>query len=408
MKKQIGYLLVLVTLFILFAGPVYSESDVFKTNVVGQVSLKLRSYFIERHFDLTGTQQSLAYGGWLDYTTPTTWHGLSGGAALYTSQGAFFTDSDKGGGGILLPNQDGFSVLGMAYLQGEYLDTIGRVYRQKIDSPLLNFYDVKMAPVTFEAYSLYNSSIPETTLTFAYVDKIKGWTDTTFHSMTYAAGITNADRGTWMAGAVVTPTSNYTLQVWNYLTEDYLNSVFGQADGLFELDEKLTLALSAQGLDQRDVGEAFGGDFHTGFLGIQSVLGVIGLELTLAYTITDGDHDIVNPWASYPGYTSIMEEDNNLAGQKTWLLGLAYDFSEIGIHGLSAFSSHTDATSPDSGEHASPNQQETDLTIDYKPAGIFENLWFRFRISQVNQQGAGANDYNDMRIIVNYDLSNLL
>ena len=82
---------------------------------------------------------------------------------------------------------------------------------------------------------------------------------------------------------------------------------------------------------QKDVGKALEGEFHTGMAGIQGGIAWRGLELTLGFTITDDNYDIVNPWGAYPGYTSLMEEDNDLAGEKSWVFGLSFDFNSMGF-----------------------------------------------------------------------------
>jgi hypothetical protein len=45
-----------------------------------------------------------------------------------------------------------------------------------------------------------------------------------------------------------------------------------------------------------------------------------------------------------------------------------------------------------------------DFTIDYRFGGKLENLWLRARAASVDQDGPGAIDADDYRIILNYTL----
>lgn len=371
-----------------------------------RLDLKGRVYYMNRHFDGEGTQESLAVGGWADYESAY-WHGIGAGFAVYTSQGLLFTDKDKSGTGLLNDNQGGYTVLGQAYIQALVSKTRIRGYRQALDTPLLNRYDCKMTPVTFEALTIESRDIPSVLLTLSHVTGIKGWTDTTYQSPTVAAGFPDEDQPITLGGVVYEPDSQCKIQLWDYFCPNYLNSVYFQADVELPLDDKM-LSMSFQRLYQRDVGRGIGGEFSTGMSGIQTVFGASGFELTLGFTLTDEDHDIVNPWASYPGYTSIMEEDDDRAGEKAVVFGLSYDFSGIGLTGLNARTFHTQSWTPDRGETASPDQNETDFTLEYDFPGKLRGLQIALRNAWVFQDEAlGGRDYSDFRVIVNYDLSML-
>ncbi|MFC1461844.1 OprD family outer membrane porin [Verrucomicrobiota bacterium] len=366
-----------------------------------------RTYYMNRHFNRPSNDEALAVGGWIEYETAY-WHGLGAGAAVYTSQGlGIFTDPERDGASLLAPGQRSYTVLGQAYLQARVSRTVLRAYRQKLDTPfLINPYDVKMTPKTVEAYTLESRDIPHLSMLASHVTKIKGWTDSAFTSMSEAAGIEDSNEPVTLAGLVYTPLKNCKIQAWEYFAHEFMNSVYVQADGQLALTEDLTFSGSVQAIDQRDVGQALAGSFSTGMAGVQSALGWRGATLTLGFTSTASSHDIVNPWGSYPGYTSIMEEDCDLAGENAWLLGLAYDFEHMGLKGLSAFSDYTNANTPDFGDHASPDQQEFNLTIDYRFSGKLDGLWVRLRAAFVDQsKSLDGEDYSDYRVIINYDFS---
>jgi hypothetical protein len=96
-------------------------------------------------------------------------------------------------------------------------------------------------------------------------------------------------------------------------------------------------------------------------------------------------------------------EDNDRAGENTWLTGLSYDFSSIGINGLSILSNYTDSCTPKTGANASPSQRELDFTVDYRFNKLLKGLWLRFRAGFVNQdKSMDGQDMKDIRVIVNY------
>jgi hypothetical protein len=97
--------------------------------------------------------------------------------------------------------------------------------------------------------------------------------------------------------------------------------------------------------------------------------------------------------------------NNNRAGENTCLAGLSYDFSSLGIKGLSAFTTFTDSSTPKTGPHASPSQNELDFTVDYRFQRLLNGLWIRLRTALITQdKSMGGQDMQDYRVIVNYKI----
>ena len=371
---------------------------------IGSLSARFRAYYLHRPFEFSGVQRSLAAGGWLSYVSPQ-WHGLSFGITGYTSQPVGHQDPEQGGGGLLNGERKGLSVLGEAWLEGSWRGFSLKAGRQIIETPLINSYDVKMIPVTLEALVLTYGMAQGLEISAAHLTGIKTWTDTVFQPMSRAAGLGGEEPVT-LAGAVWQPAKDWRIQFWEYFCHQFMNMVYAQADYSLVPAPGLGLTVSVQGLHQQDIGDSLGGNFNTGQLGVMGVLNWKGWGLTLGSTGTSRNHDIVNPWGSYPGFTSIMEEDRDRAGEYSVVLGLAYDFTQVGLPGLSAYTMHTVGATPDSGENASPDQTEHDLTIDYKfQQGPLKDLWIRLRGAILNaDENLGGEDFTDFRVIVNYPL----
>ena len=69
------------------------------------------------------------------------------------------------------------SVLSQSYLSYSLTDTIFKIGRQYITTPLLAGSGSRMIKQSFEGITLENKSLPKTTITLAYVNKFQGRTN---------------------------------------------------------------------------------------------------------------------------------------------------------------------------------------------------------------------------------------
>ena len=44
-----------------------------------------------------------------------------------------------------------------------------------------------------------------------------------------------------------------------------------------------------------------------------------------------------SPWSGYPGYTSVQVQDFNRAGEEAFMIKGSYDFSRLGLEGVTAY-----------------------------------------------------------------------
>jgi hypothetical protein len=75
--------------------------------------------------------------------------------------------------------------------------------------------------------------------------------------------------------------------------------------------------------------------------------------------------------------------------------------------GLSGFINYAQGETPDRGAKASADQEEFDLTLDYRfQAKPLNGLWLRARAAFLDEKGGvtSANDRRDYRVILNYEL----
>jgi hypothetical protein len=97
--------------------------------------------------------------------------------------------------------------------------------------------------------------------------------------------------------------------------------------------------------------------------------------------------------------------DFDRAGEDGLMLGYSYSFGRIGPGDLSFFANAVFGDTPDVGPIASPDQDEYNLTVDWRLKESWsDRLWIRLRAAWIDQDEAqGGDDYFDGRVIINYD-----
>jgi len=99
-------------------------------------------------------------------------------------------------------------------------------------------------------------------------------------------------------------------------------------------------------------------------------------------------------------------KDFNRAKEKAFLVKASYDFTRIGLEGMTAYAQFVhgwDSIDPSTGQDVA-NENELDLDLQWKPkSGFFKNFWPRIRYAVVHQYEGAKNYIHDFRIILNYD-----
>jgi hypothetical protein len=367
------------------------------------VLLQPRTYYLDKHRPGSADSEAWAAGGALQYRSGTFRDRLRLGATAYTSR-KLYGPADKGGTLLLKPVQNSFSVLGEVYAEATLTPATDlRLYRQSLNLPYVNRQDNRMVPNSFEAYSLLDSRSPRLNYIVSQITRMKPRDATSFIHMSEAAGADNTDKGLTTLGARYLFSPHVDIGAINHHSWDVMNIFYAEANAARELAGGFAVRISAQYTSQKSMGDELIGDFDTGMYGTQLSFSYASAILTLARTSVDRDSGLRSPFGGYPGYTSILVEDFNRAGENAWLVGLSYDFARIGLDGLSAFSNYVRGDTPDSGSSASPDQKELDFTFDYRPGWrLLKGLWIRARAGFVNRHHAG--DIDDYRIIMNYSI----
>ncbi|WOO41960.1 OprD family outer membrane porin [Rubellicoccus peritrichatus] len=376
-----------------------------------ELSLNVRSYYLnqQRTRIINPTSEAWAIGGELDYKSGYWKDFLAIGASVYTTQKAYAPDG-RDGTLLLGRGQNGFSVLGTSYVEFKFDKVKARFYRQTIETPFVNRHDNRMIPNTFEAYVIGSRDLRPVSFIVGQITKMKTRNENHFITIAERLGITEDTNGITMAGARFHPNEDSRVGAINYYVWDAMNMVYSETAFAIDLPEPWTSSFNFQFMDQRSVGEALIGDFSGQEIGINFSLGYHSAILSLGFTRIYGD-TIRSPFGGYPGYSSIIVDDFNRAGQETFILGFSYDFEDIGLDGLSFFTTYANSHTVGQIQPGVPEKSsEYDLTIDYRfpEDSILDNLWIRLRGAWVSGDNpAGAPTFqaiNDYRIIINYTI----
>lgn len=429
-----------------------------------RIKLHLRNYYFNRERYDDSKAEAWAQGVDVSFKSGYFLDRFAIGAVLYSSlklegddykQGNGLLDSDLGDYRLRFNysrdsgwshfweqpvHQDSFVVLGQIYGEFKILDSLQlSVGRREYNTPYVNMHDVRMVPKTFEGISLAGSYEPtessEWRYGVGYLTKMKGWTDSTFHSMSDSIGVED-DRGLYVGGV------NYSAGRWSlgaidYYMSDVINIFYTEGSYEWELSPKSSLKLSAQFSNESSVGDnliyapeeysAFRywrgiedwnlqslmdlhalthtEDFDVHQYGIKADLQYGPAILTLAYTDVGGDDvDMRSPWGGYPGYTSVQVTDFNRAGEDAFMVKGGFDFTQFGLDGVSAYALWVGGSGRDQTSDAEVyDEDEWNLNLQWAPKeGRFKDLSVRVRYAEIEQDGGGDPEIEDFRVIVNY------
>jgi len=275
------------------------------SGVFGQVRLG----YINTDNNVTDVE-TLSIGGKLGYTSPT-YRGMSAGAVFYTTNPLGGLDDD---GFFLDSNNDGYSILGEAWVNADIGKTSVKLGRQAIDTPFADTDDIGMIQNTFEGIVITNNSIENTEFFAAHLSRWAGVDAPTPEKFTKL----DNDNGVNVFG-VNYDVDKWGAQLWFYDSNDGTDITY--ADASYRPTEAVELGL--QYADQNDTTTN-----GTGSDG--SVWGA-----TASYTIKDVkiavDHNsvsgkgVTNGFGGGPFYTSGIDHTiADVQDQSATALGVEY------------------------------------------------------------------------------------
>ncbi|MDO8454603.1 MAG: OprD family outer membrane porin, partial [Sulfurimonas sp.] len=369
--------------------------------------------------------------------------GLSLGTAFYTTNG-FGLGGSKATNvevdpTLLGSNNEGYSILGEAYIQYKNSNTTFKGGRQKLDTPLAGSDDARMLPNFFEAYLLINTDIKDTTLIGGHVTKFAQGT----FGRAYGNGILSATSGysavdaknqvgdfvnmgdyaigkttdgVSVVSATYTGVKNLKVQAWNYYAHDILNAVYADADFSWTclLNDNVKPFVGAQFIQESEVGDKLLGNVNGMYMAAKAGFKVENFTATLAYSDTSENsatdavtqNAIITPWGGMPAYTQGMVTRHQfLAGTKASKATLSYNWKKLGSD-VTTDVYHASYAMADYNGYTFDDASENGFDVIYKPEAV-KNLQLRLRANYAqdfNVAASGATTgWNEYRFIANYN-----
>ena len=119
-----------------------------------------RTYYLDRNSRNSRDSDALSQGIALSYRSGWFRDRFSVGADIYTNLRVAGTNEEDT---LLFDGDQGFSGLGIAFVQFRHKEQYLTAYRQRLDLPYVNSHDIRTIPNTFEAYTVrVNACTPST------------------------------------------------------------------------------------------------------------------------------------------------------------------------------------------------------------------------------------------------------
>ena len=375
------------------------------------ITLYFRSYYLNRETTNIRGPAAWAAGGALGYQSGWLGNMLRVGLAGYTSQ-PVWAPADRDGTQLLKPGQQGYSVLGQAYVSLKLWDQVFTGYRQRVDEPEVNSYDIRMTPLTFEGTTLAGK-VRDVSYTIAYLDQMKPINSDGFRNMAAVAGAPfGVSEPLWLGSLSYSPVKDFTARLSSYHVPNILTSTYSDFVWLVPLWDPFQIRVGGQFMYQGSTGANLltGSSFDTWAGGAKADLIWGPVIASVAYTQTGRGAAYRTPYGSWAGYTSMIVNDFDRAGETAFLVGGAFDFAPLNLAGLSFFTDIVfgrNAIEPISGFRL-PDRNEYDFTLDYRFTAsnwpdYLAPLWIRARAVFVDQKLGGFTGVTtDYRLILNY------
>lgn len=373
----------------------------------GTLKGEIRNFYFARDFDENTPDRADMAVGTLFYYRTAPIYGISAGFA-FASSSDIYSDDDKAVYGLLQRDSNGnhesFTRLQEYYIQGEWFNTRVKYGAQEINTPFMNTHDIRMMPKSYEGLSIVNNSIKNLELSAYYITGYMGWTDDEAMDIVKSVNAGADDDKALIVGGVKytlpVEAAKITVQGWHYNMEDVFSSNYAQLSASKKLGD-YNLYFNPSALFQKSKGDNLGGKFDTDQFGFNTGFAAYGFDVTGFYAKT-GDDDLFVPW----GDGKVIIQQVLAAGraeEDAYALKVGYDFSKIGLNGLSAYAFHTIYDTPESGSNASMDMSETDLSAQYNFSGALDGFSVRVRYAMIDAEG--GENFNDFRVYLRYNFA---
>jgi len=242
-------------------------------------------------------------------------------------------------------------------LKMRFLDTELRYGDVRPASPVLNTSDIRLLPQSFRGTTLHNTAIEGLTL---QAGKLESSSDRT-------ATAHNGDLGTAYGGRFKAADDfiyggadfNYKDRLFLRLHHGRLDNIWNQtalyADWKQPLTDGISLNANLRYYRTRNTGKSLLGQFENDSWSAQLGLTAGAHAVTIAHTRIDKDSPFDYVWHTWDFFlnTNSQVSDFNNPNERIWMLRYDYDFSGLGIPGLSLITRYVRGTDIDGKDVAS-------------------------------------------------------
>lgn len=368
--------------------------------------LSLRSFYMNRDLDNQVDLEDWAGAVTVKLLTDYSEDRFKVGLTAFSGQ-KLYADDDKGDTGLLQTGHHSYSGLSEAYASFNLKEIAIKAGRYMIQIPYLNGSDIRLFPQTFQGFHGVYKINPTWSVGAGLLTHIKDRTSTGFDALYHKAGLTEKHNVAGV-GMIFDSGSGDLAGMYMIHAPEFLNNLYFEFSKRFPLGDKEYWHIAGQYTHQQAIGRRLDGDFEVDHFGIRLSWQRNLLELSAAYTYYSDSEKLRSPWGSIPGFTSVMVKDFNRPGEKAWLVSGSVTLSSWGLPGVRLNGKYITGTTPDHGSNASPDQDEFDLNLEYRPqAPALAGLKVRLRKAWIDQQGSvsgNAQDLEDIRFIVDYEI----
>ena len=315
--------------------------------------------------------------------------GVSLGVGFYTSNSISSSDNRS-----IVPlrgeSDKSYSILGEAYIKGEFGNTMVKIGRQEIETPFAQIDDIGIVPNTFEAFWIENRDIADTTIMLAQIQKMAGVDAEVVDRFTHI----NGDKNMQTIGIDYKGIKNLTLSSWYYNLED------GEIDKIayIEADYENSFDRFGYGVGLQYAKESYDIGESADVVGatISGTIKKSGLTLSSSYTESRGNSAYSGfgggPFFSNSEYLII---DNAGEDAKATKYAIEWDGAVAGAEGLNM--SLGEVTLEDKvGAEAT----ELDFILGYE---IDKNLEMHLIYSDIDGNSVAEEEMKHLRAFVNYN-----
>lgn len=372
-----------------------------------RVSYYTRTHALDLENDVGPPSKAWALGAALGLRTGYLDDWLQFEVAAATSQ-PLWAPEGEGGTLLLTDNQAEVSSLGIANAHMRGLGQQLTIGRQLVKTPYINPQDNRMIPNAVEGVALMRRREEAQTFDygFGYLWGFKARDSSRFVSFSQELGVAE-DRGVAVAGAKVMPVKGLTVGAIDYLVPDVLNTAFAEVDWIVDL-APVQLRFSVNYTGQRTVGEDLivGAPYATHQIAERFAASYANATLLAAASHNGSEAALLSPFGSFPAYTVLDQLNFNAAGQQTFVVGAAYDFSQLLFDGIKLQTRYGWSWGA-LGAVGSPagRQNEYNLELEYLPSyGPFKNTHVQVFYSAVEfpNNPPGETQQPQIRGIITY------